>query len=225
VPLTGLSSALLHQQRPDMRLEEGLGGCLGSGRQAPGGPEPDQGGGRQPENGSCGRRNRHPSGLREGGRPASIAEHRNPRILSTKSGSQSSRSWHAGNSPGPCLIPPPASAERYFAARPRPMRSRVSVGRLSSRFAKSMIRTGDKPGRGRLRGRGAACVVCHLCGYGPRNQFGTAINVLLTGNDREDAARQREAGRRPRGELKSPLPPQNLGEDHDAEARVDLHPA
>lgn len=25
---------------------------------------------------------------------------------------------------------------------------------------------------------GASCVVCHLAGYGPRNRYGTAINML-----------------------------------------------
>ncbi|MFM8291794.1 MAG: hypothetical protein ACKOC4_08860, partial [Planctomycetia bacterium] len=43
---------------------------------------------------------------------------------------------------------------------------------------------------------GASCFVCHLAGSGPRNRYGTAINMLLTGNDRENAARKREAGRR-----------------------------
>lgn len=43
---------------------------------------------------------------------------------------------------------------------------------------------------------GASCVVCHLAGYGPRNQYGTAINMLVTGFDRENSARKREAGRR-----------------------------
>ncbi len=47
-----------------------------------------------------------------------------------------------------------------------------------------------------LQQRGMSCVVCHVAGYGPRNQYGSAINVLLTGNDREDPARKREAGRR-----------------------------
>jgi hypothetical protein len=41
-----------------------------------------------------------------------------------------------------------------------------------------------------------SCVVCHLAGYGPRNQYGTAINLLVTANDRESSARKREAGRR-----------------------------
>ena len=41
-----------------------------------------------------------------------------------------------------------------------------------------------------------SCVACHRDGFGPRNQYGTAINLLLTGNDRDDAARKREAGRR-----------------------------
>jgi hypothetical protein len=44
--------------------------------------------------------------------------------------------------------------------------------------------------------RGMSCVVCHVAGFGPRNQYGSAINLLLTGNDREDPARKREAGRR-----------------------------
>ena len=43
---------------------------------------------------------------------------------------------------------------------------------------------------------GMSCAVCHLAGFGPRNQYGSAINVLLTGHDREDPARKREAGRR-----------------------------
>lgn len=43
---------------------------------------------------------------------------------------------------------------------------------------------------------GMSCVVCHVAGFGPRNPYGSAINVLLTGNDREDPARKREAGRR-----------------------------
>jgi hypothetical protein len=34
--------------------------------------------------------------------------------------------------------------------------------------------------------RGWSCVVCHLAGFGPRNRYGSAINLLLTGNDRED---------------------------------------
>lgn len=44
--------------------------------------------------------------------------------------------------------------------------------------------------------RGTSCLVCHIAGFGPRNQYGSAINLLLTGNDREDPARKREAGRR-----------------------------
>jgi len=46
---------------------------------------------------------------------------------------------------------------------------------------------------------GGSCVVCHLAGYGPRNQYGTAINTLVTGFDRENSARKREAGRRVNG--------------------------
>ncbi|MFM7073064.1 MAG: hypothetical protein ACKO38_14850, partial [Planctomycetota bacterium] len=44
--------------------------------------------------------------------------------------------------------------------------------------------------------RGWSCVVCHLAGFGPRNRYGSAINLLLTGNDREDPARKRDTGRR-----------------------------
>jgi hypothetical protein len=47
-----------------------------------------------------------------------------------------------------------------------------------------------------LRQGNAACVVCHLAGYGPRNQYGTAINILVTVNDRDNSAWKREAGRR-----------------------------
>lgn len=43
---------------------------------------------------------------------------------------------------------------------------------------------------------GGSCVVCHLDGFGPRNRYGAAIDVFLSGNDREDALRKREAGRR-----------------------------
>lgn len=44
---------------------------------------------------------------------------------------------------------------------------------------------------------GAACTACHVAGgYGPRNPYGSAIGMLLSGNDREDAVRKREAGRR-----------------------------
>jgi hypothetical protein len=42
---------------------------------------------------------------------------------------------------------------------------------------------------------GASCVVCHLAGYGPRNRYGTALNMLVTGNDRENSPRKRDAGR------------------------------
>ena len=47
-----------------------------------------------------------------------------------------------------------------------------------------------------LQNRGISCAVCHVAGFGPRNQYGSAINLLVTGNDREDFARKREAGRR-----------------------------
>ena len=64
------------------------------------------------------------------------------------------------------------------------------------------IRTVQDPDAARAWNRkfsqqsGMSCAVCHLAGYGPRNQYGNAINVLLTGNDRPDAVRKREAGRR-----------------------------
>ena len=42
-----------------------------------------------------------------------------------------------------------------------------------------------------------SCSVCHLAGSGgPRNEYGNAINTLLRLSDRDDSARQREAGRR-----------------------------
>jgi hypothetical protein len=41
------------------------------------------------------------------------------------------------------------------------------------------------------------CSVCHLARFGgPRNEFGNAVNTLLTLRDREDPVRQREVGRR-----------------------------
>lgn len=41
------------------------------------------------------------------------------------------------------------------------------------------------------------CSACHLARYGgPRNEFGNAVNTLLTRRDREDPVRQREVGRR-----------------------------
>lgn len=43
---------------------------------------------------------------------------------------------------------------------------------------------------------GTSCAVCHIAAYGPRNQYGTAINILLTASDREDSAWKREVGRR-----------------------------
>ena len=49
----------------------------------------------------------------------------------------------------------------------------------------------------RFAGNGAvSCTVCHIAGYGPLNEYGNAISMLVTGNDREDSARKREAGRR-----------------------------
>ena len=41
------------------------------------------------------------------------------------------------------------------------------------------------------------CSVCHFTKWGgPRNEYGSAINTLLTLSDREDPVRQRDAGRR-----------------------------
>jgi len=41
------------------------------------------------------------------------------------------------------------------------------------------------------------CAACHLARYGgPRNEFGNAVNSLLTRRDREDPVRQRDVGRR-----------------------------
>lgn len=43
----------------------------------------------------------------------------------------------------------------------------------------------------------ATCSVCHLVKWGgPRNEYGSAINTLLTLSNREDPVRQRDAGRR-----------------------------
>lgn len=45
--------------------------------------------------------------------------------------------------------------------------------------------------------RSGICSACHLARYGgPRNEYGSAINTLLTIGDREDPVRQRDAGRR-----------------------------
>lgn len=43
---------------------------------------------------------------------------------------------------------------------------------------------------------GAACNACHVAGFGPRNPYGSALEMLLSGNDRDDPVRKREAGRR-----------------------------
>ena len=43
---------------------------------------------------------------------------------------------------------------------------------------------------------GTSCAVCHIATYGPRNEYGTAINILLAASDREDSAWKREVGRR-----------------------------
>jgi hypothetical protein len=43
----------------------------------------------------------------------------------------------------------------------------------------------------------ATCSVCHFTKWGgPRNEYGSAINTLLTLSDRENTVRQRDAGRR-----------------------------
>ncbi|QDU92403.1 hypothetical protein Pla8534_01510 [Lignipirellula cremea] len=50
------------------------------------------------------------------------------------------------------------------------------------------------------------CSVCHLARFGgPRNEYGNAVNTLLTLRDREDPVRQREVGRRMKDVLANPL--------------------
>jgi len=52
----------------------------------------------------------------------------------------------------------------------------------------------------------ATCSVCHLAKWGgPRNEYGSVINTLLTLSDREDPVRQRDAGRRMMDIPASPL--------------------
>lgn len=52
------------------------------------------------------------------------------------------------------------------------------------------------------------CSVCHLARFGgPRNEFGNAVNTLLTLRDREDPARQREVGQRMKDILANPSLP------------------
>jgi len=52
----------------------------------------------------------------------------------------------------------------------------------------------------------ATCSVCHFTKWGgPRNEYGSAINTLLTLSDREDPVRQRDAGRRMMDIPASPL--------------------
>ena len=52
------------------------------------------------------------------------------------------------------------------------------------------------------------CSACHLARFGgPRNEFGNAVNTLLTLRDREDPARQREVGRRLKDVLANPSLP------------------
>ena len=53
-----------------------------------------------------------------------------------------------------------------------------------------------------------SCTVCHLARLGgPRNEYGNAVNSLLTIRDREDPARQREVGRRLQDILANPSLP------------------
>jgi hypothetical protein len=52
------------------------------------------------------------------------------------------------------------------------------------------------------------CSICHLARFGgPRNQYGDAVNALLTLRDREDLMRQREVGRRLKDVLADPSLP------------------
>jgi hypothetical protein len=52
------------------------------------------------------------------------------------------------------------------------------------------------------------CSICHLARFGgPRNEFGNAVNTLLTTRDREDPARQRDVGRRMKDILANPSLP------------------
>ncbi len=52
------------------------------------------------------------------------------------------------------------------------------------------------------------CSVCHLARFGgPRNEYGNAVNTLLTLRDREDPVRQREVGRRMKDILANPSLP------------------
>lgn len=52
------------------------------------------------------------------------------------------------------------------------------------------------------------CTACHLARFGgPRNEFGNAINSLLTLRDREDPVRQREVGQRMKDILANPSLP------------------
>ncbi len=56
--------------------------------------------------------------------------------------------------------------------------------------------------------RHGTCSVCHLARFGgPRNEFGNAVNTLLTLRDREDPVRQREVGRRMKDILANPSLP------------------
>ncbi|MFM8251798.1 MAG: hypothetical protein ACKOBW_09410 [Planctomycetota bacterium] len=43
---------------------------------------------------------------------------------------------------------------------------------------------------------GYACSICHVSSFAPRTSYGAAINLLITGLDREDTARKRAAGQR-----------------------------
>lgn len=78
--------------------------------------------------------------------------------------------------------------------------------------ALELVRSVDDPQAARTLSRKfhlyGTCSVCHLARFGgPRNEFGNAINTLLTVRDREDPVRQREAGRRMKDLLANPLLP------------------
>ena len=75
---------------------------------------------------------------------------------------------------------------------------------------REQLRGVDDPEAVRALGRRIAvqgtCSVCHLARRGgPRNEYGNAINTLLSTRDREDPGRQRDAGRRIREILANPL--------------------
>ncbi len=66
---------------------------------------------------------------------------------------------------------------------------------------RELIRSVDDPEARRALSKrvhhAGTCSACHLARYGgPRNEFGNAVNKLLTTGEREDPIRQREVGRR-----------------------------